>query len=307
MSFLDDLTRAAQSPTSVWHQFVVAHDPQRNDWYIFVEGRLDITFYSCILRSVAPGANQLWAFRCDGRRGVIAVRDEVRRSHPACPRCLFFVDKDFSDVLGETLPATSDLFCTDVYSIENYFVSTEALEVTWTQLWSLTRSDCRWSTVEQRFLTARRAFYRAMIPLMAWIVLARKNGLRPNVNNVNPSELVAFEDCVPKRRSSALSSLERTTSCAFRPSFAEWLGQARRLTRLSPPMVVRGKFDLWFFSVFLEMTFRALRSTVGTAPDGSIQRSEESIARALIGKLQWPRSLMRFAEGAVAGGGERHC
>jgi hypothetical protein len=307
MTFLDDLSRAAQSSTSVWHQFVLAHDPERNDWYLFVEGKLDVPFYTAALRPSLAGDCQVVEFQCGGRNGVIAARREVRRSHPDCCRCLFFVDKDFSDILFEPTPQADDVFCTDVYSIENYLVSQEALDVVWCQLWSLATTDPRREVVAQRFGESLAQFYRVILPITAWIVSARRQGLRPNLNNINLADVIAFSDGLPRRRAAAIATLERVTSCAHRPDIATLLGEARQLSKREPKTVVRGKFELWFFARFLEFAFQALRISANDSPDGSIQRQPESIARALTGKISLPMSLVSFATRAIGAGGGAHC
>lgn len=263
MSFLEELAQAAESPTAVWHQFVLTHDPKRDDWYLFLEGSLDLAFYACALSRLVQQDSRVWDFRCGGKRGVLAARQAVRQSHPHCTRCLFFIDKDLEDILGEASASARDVFRAEGYSVENYFVTAEALDLVWTQFWSLSSGDPRRSIVRERFTRSLEQFYRILLPIMAWVTLARRAGQRPNLNNINLGEIIRIVDGVPCRGVAAIETIRRVPSCAFRPTLAEWLREARLLMQAPRKSVVRGKFELWFFCKFLDAAFRSLRATGG--------------------------------------------
>jgi hypothetical protein len=307
MTFLDDLAEAVESPTSAWHQFVVAHNPTLDDWYVFLEGKLDVPFYLSAIKGRLGGRARVVEFRCGGKHGVQSARRQVRESHPRCDRCLFFVDKDLQDF--ESAPATTDVdtFVTEVYSIENYLVTVEALNAVWTYLWSLASADPRRAMICTKFENALGRFHRLMLPVMAWIVLARRAGKRPNVNNVNLGALLVVVDCVPRLRAAAFGELKRVTSCEFEPAFADLLRETRRLSQAPAKCVVRGKFELWFFCRFLESIFSTLRDSSGSKPEGSIQPFSESIARALIGKVEFPMILEGFITAALGRSKAGHC
>jgi Protein of unknown function (DUF4435) len=118
MSFLDELVSATQGPTSAWHEFVLIHRKEAEAYYVFLEGDLDVPFYISALRLVLGDSTQVRELRCGGREGVLDAQANVRRTHPHCTRCLFFIDKDLQDFLGGFATTQDDLYCTDWYSIE---------------------------------------------------------------------------------------------------------------------------------------------------------------------------------------------
>lgn len=164
MSFLDELRAARAAAAPAWLQFTRAYKADRPAHYLFLEGRLDVPFYISAIRSVFGGESQILSFSCGGKSGVLETRGKVRKSHPGCHRCLFFVDKDLSDLLGETDVSASDTFSTDTYSVENYFVSEEALQVVWTEIWGLSHQDPGWERARRAFLAALRQFHRQITP-----------------------------------------------------------------------------------------------------------------------------------------------
>jgi hypothetical protein len=307
MSFLDDLARSADSPTSIWHQFVVAHHPRRDEWFLFVEGKLDTPFYASALRRILGTEARVVDFRCRGKEGVWQARADVRRTHPRCTRTLFFIDKDFDDLLGCSAEPAPDVFQTDVYSIENYLVSSEALEVVWQQIWALSTTDASWARVNAHFEVALRRFYRLMLPISAWIVCARLAGMRPNLNNIRMTAIVVLRDGLPTLRRAAFRELQKSTSCSFCPSMKEWRRQIKALQRATPKGVTRGKFELWFFCQFLDSVLGKLKGRTSERPVASIPPAAESMAVALLGKLSLPPQLVAFIQSATQLGAEGHC
>jgi len=296
MSFLDNLIAAQESPVAAWLQFALTYKAGSSAYYAFLEGRLDIPFYRSAMRSVFGAECQVVEFRCGGKDGVIVIRGQVRKSHPECKRCIFFVDKDLGDVLGETSPSDADTFSTDVYSIENYFVSEEALGVIWNEIWGLSYNDYRWEPTRKQFRDAHMRFCKAITPLMSWIILARRVGDKPNLNNLHLHRIISFDDnLIPSRKTNSKNEVQNSSGCKFSPTLCDLLHQARQLKALAPKSLVRGKFELWFFTKFLEGLQKAAR-TVGPKPGTAIPSSPESLAIILCGKVTVPVNLRRFLE-----------
>lgn len=307
MSFLDQLRAAAESPASAWHQFVLGHRSGVETWYLFVEGKFDVAYYSSALRG-AGDLDSLSAFLCGGREGVFETRRRVRRSHPFCSRCLFFVDRDWSDFLGGGDTEHADLYVTDGYSVENHLVSVESLRIVWREVWTMPSQDPRLSIVEKRFEEALNRFHRLMLPVMSWAVLARQEECAPNLNNVGMERLVDMADCSPRFIGGRYEYLRRCTSCEFRPSLERWLRTVRELRNYDSKTVVRGKNELWFFARFLSELFVALRTeSVGPRPLGAIQMTVDALMSLLPGKIQPSEGLKKFLARAVRSRHGRDC
>jgi hypothetical protein len=307
MSFLEELSRSATSSVAVWHQFVQAHRPSQDEWYIFVEGGLDLPFYCAAMRGTNFGNARIVHFRCDGKTGVLDARREVRRSHPRCTRVLFFVDKDVDDHLGLALPTAPDLFCTRVYSVENYMVGVDALETIWREHFCLPQDDPALATVRNQYRAMQARFRRILLPIMAWVLLAKRAGLRPNVNNLNIGRIVAVDDCEPSVRAGAYETLLRETSCSFRPNVTTWLAEAKKLAQLDLPTVVRGKFDIWFLARFLQQIVPVLKKRPGCRLRCHIALTEEGLGHAVAGAVHPVRELHQFLRVAANSPTQQDC
>ena len=303
MSFLKELAQSAKSTISVWHQFTVSHNPNKADWYIFVEGQLDASFYASALRAMLPAQSRVIDFRCDGKRGVLRARNEIQKTHPDCSRVLFFVDKDLDNLIpGVPLPSYPNLYCTSSYSIENYFVTEEAMEIIWTQLWLLRSDDPTWPQVRIKLTDLIHRFSRLMLPIMAWYVLARMANQQPYLNNLKIAEIVSFDNCELRLKKSAFMRLKQKTSCEYRPSFQSWLHKVRELQQHDPKHILRGKFELWMFCRFLELISQALSEREQGKPNRSIPISSDGITLALIGKITPPNELLGHLKAALVRG-----
>ena len=297
MSFLDDLRAAREAPSSAWLQFTLAYKADRPAYYLFIEGRLDITFYSSAMRSVFGAEYEFETFNCGGKPGVIQVREKVRqRPHHSRLRCLFFVDKDLSDFLGEPDFTDPNSFSTDTYSIENYFVNEEALGIIWNEIWGLAYQDTRWEHAKKGFLAALRRFHREITPMMAWIVLARRAGQNLYLDNIRLQRLIRMsDDLTPRQKSQSMKEVQSSSRCTFSPPLLSLLHQARELKRHDPKSFVRGKFELWFFSKFITALQEEIQQST-RKPSGAIHPTSNGLAIALCGKLSIPRKLREFLE-----------
>lgn len=307
MTFLDLLGEAAASTASAWHQFTLEHEGGTDSWYLFVEGRLDVSYYSSAVRKFSSSEAKIFTYICGGKRSVLDAEQKVRRSHPRCNRTLFFVDRDWCEYVGESVCEHEFLFQTEGYSIENDLVSVEALRVVWRELWQLPSQDLRLRQIEGRFEFAYARFHRSLLPVMAWGLLARQAGQEPNLNNIKMEQVVSFDDLIPGLVPQSFERIRTWTSCTYRPSLEDWLRTLRMLAVDDPKKVLRGKAELWFFAKFLGGVSDALRAGVRPFPQGSIQMTSSALASSLIGKLGLPKSLGKFLESIASVRHERAC
>jgi hypothetical protein len=187
-------------------------------------------------------------------------------------------------------------------------VTTEALQVVWNQIWSLSLGDQRWVLIKQQFESSLKRFHEKILPLMAWILLAKRLGLRPNVNNLRLQRFLEMDDDLdPSSIKEAMVTVRTDCSCPLNAPLRTWIQQIRRFRLNHPKKYVRGKFELWFFCRFLNLVFQGLRRGDGERPSGSIQITPQSISIALAGKLPIPVTLRQFLEAAARRCAGGHC
>src|SRR6478672_1634606 len=118
MTFLDELKRARQSPVSAYQQFLLKNRSSSSSLHAFFEGHGDQSFYIGFLHRFISDPKYLYTYKCGKKLNVYETYAKVVSASPQ-GIVLFFVDKDFSDILRESYPRSENIYVTDHYSIEN--------------------------------------------------------------------------------------------------------------------------------------------------------------------------------------------
>ena len=121
MEFLKYLKVAAKSNTSVRTRYLQQYNNNDNALHIFYEGNDDPSFYSNFLEN--KNQKKIYYYQAENKKGVYEIHSKINWSSYDKRRTLFFVDKDFSDILNEIFTIDDNIFVTRYYSIENYVVS----------------------------------------------------------------------------------------------------------------------------------------------------------------------------------------
>ena len=123
MNFTDKLRQYRQPSPAIWLEFITAYNSKRNDLndlYVFFEGNTDSAYYLPELRHRWNQQGKVHVFICDGKKGVITAYQKIRKKELLInwKRVLFFVDKDWDDLLNITqTPKLKSFFLIDFYLI----------------------------------------------------------------------------------------------------------------------------------------------------------------------------------------------
>lgn len=289
-------------PQALWLQFVLLYRAGEDELYAFFEGREDCCFYLPELRRRTDGRFAVVPIRCGGKQPLLDLIPRVRGTIDQQSRALFFVDKDFDDVLGVALPTDRYVFATQHYSFENYLVSEAVLDVILDEIFQLPRGDQRRTTVLAEFRRGHASFLRKVLPIMAWLVVMRRRGLRPNVQNINLATIFALDGGEVSRSKGVLGVLDLatgvTTDRGLLPDLRRTLRELRRLPAKS---VVRGKFELWWLVQFLLPIEQALGERVEGVPRNRVvvQVRHGNAAEVLSGRVMPPVDLRAFLDAAI--------
>lgn len=300
MSFLDDLKKARTSPTSVLHEFWTNYDPNQFRLYVFVEGNEDLVFYKALLAKQIESKRRLFAYRCDGKQRVYETFRNITARLPACRDILFFVDKDVDDIIGKPWPTDPRIFVTDVYSVENYVVTRDALARFIEDFVEFRKVTFDPRVILDQFESELNRFHRLVTPIMAYIIYAKRQGMPANFGDVNLRELYAFsvECCVRIKPGERLAYLNRAMGISIsRNVFIRVREVARELRRLPPKRFVRGKFELWFLVEFIKHLCSHLETVAGEI--GGIARMRNSMEHhnaiaILVSRIETPPALTSF-------------
>jgi hypothetical protein len=220
---------------------------------------------------------------------------------------LFFVDKDLSDILNESWEKAPNIYVTDYYSIENYLVSAEILYRIWMELFRFRPDFMEFDSVYRtKFHEELERFYQFARPIMAWSIYLRRQGKRPNINNINFSRFFTIRDDLTLekteeiRTTSEIQLLERVCG---ETTPEEWLTDAKlimeELQEFPPKTYLRGKLELGFFVRFVNALLGYLRSNLaqdGGSVSTKTPLTEENAIEILGPRSRIPLSLEKFLQ-----------
>jgi hypothetical protein len=108
-------------------------------------------------------------------------------------RVCFFVDRDLSSLIPESLTTDSNIYVTDSYSIENDLVKRGTCRRVLSEVCALgTLDHGELDAVCNLFESELEKFLSSMIPMMAWILNWRRNGKRATLNDILMKDLFTF-------------------------------------------------------------------------------------------------------------------
>jgi hypothetical protein len=152
----------------------------------------------------------------------------------------------------------------------------------------------------ERFDRELLRFHRVSIPLVAWIVTARRAGLRPNLGNIELHRLFGLsEDCeVGIRPCRRVAYLAGATGVPMTAGLFRRVSQTcREVRRIPAKRVVRGKFEAWFFVEFWKRLTRQLQ-TLSKEAKGKVTvkigLEQSNLVPNLVGHATIPHSLELF-------------
>jgi hypothetical protein len=266
MTFLERLRRARTAPKAILHRVILNEKPGELVVHALFEGKDEESFLSTFIERYVPEGWRLCRYRCGGKTGVLGAKAEIESRAIDQRRTWYFVDKDHDDFLG--VAYSREIFVTRFYSIENEIVSEAVLVRILRDLLSVDDHGVEDAVVDH-FGEQLATFHRALLPLSAWIIAARQNGLRPNLSAVRLGTLFEFSDDLVlrrKRRPGLLGKELARTNVRVEEGWRQVMSMARELrAQTTPKKHVRGKWELWFFIHFA----LGLPTIIDTADDAA--------------------------------------
>jgi hypothetical protein len=300
MSFTDLLRNARSSRVSTVHKFLTHYDPNSERVFAFVEGDADEVFYRAQIQKYVPDQRQIYVYNCDGKKGVCNAYEDITARYPTCHRVLFFLDKDLDDIVSATWPSDPRIFTTEFYSIENYIVNKDALQRYFKDFVKVRRIEIELETILVNFDDGLRTFQRLMLPVMAWIVVAKRSGARVHLQDINPGEMfhVTAERTSRKPKRGATAYLCRVCQAGAHIVLWPMLRRAAtELSRLPAKAYIRGKFEAWWFVEFGQRVLEALKHVVeegGGSIRVSAQLHPNTFIQLLAAGVPTPAPLEKF-------------
>lgn len=307
MSFLDELRAAPNSPTASWNTFIMEYLPGGQALFVVHEGRDDPSFYRSHVASRMPAGWRLRFVCCGTKKGVLDRAGEFARRHPPDPRVLFFVDKDHDDLIDKNAERPYRwTYTTTCYAIENYVCTAQVVRAFLTDIVGLPDTDESCDVVVQRYEASKSELHHVGLPIMAWIVAARRQGLTLNLNNIDNEKLFnVADDLTPTLADSIpavysyLAAVTGGREPNLSPPDEDIQSELAQLEGVTSQTWFRGKQDLWFLVKFLNRSVELLRACEKTGRV-SVQISRVNALQILGPRAPLPGCLAEFLDAVFA-------
>jgi hypothetical protein len=251
-----------------------------------------------------PDGWNIKLIRSGNKDKVLKAFEEMDWSRFPKNRVCFFVDRDLSEFLGGETHSGENLYVTDNYSIENEAVNFGTMECFLDEILCVTglnRTEI--DSIRNLFESNLKAFSEAMAPLMAQILLWRREGEKVNLNDIAPKELFIFEKGRIKLNQSfnlPNDLVQYASSRVGVPKASDYeitIAEAEFRGKKGLEKYIRGKYLLWFFVQCGKAIHQAIPSICIKYPVAPKVRIELGVGNAIVVVAQMvrcPASLKVF-------------
>lgn len=254
MTLLNYLKKSAKSPTAVYTTFLQEYSKYDNSLHVFYEGKDDSSFYTNFIENQLPKRRRVFYYQAKNKNNVYQNYDKINWSAYSKKRILFFVDKDFADILKTSYPIDTNIFVTKFYSIENYLVDKHLFGRVLRDLIGI-ENDKKITELSNKFQAGLKTFYNSSLILTAFIIYHRQKAIPLNLQDVNISDLFKINDIFKaSRKQRTLSILNKYTGSSEKLPFVEIRKTISNLRKIgNPKNYTRGKFELAFMVICVNL------------------------------------------------------
>lgn len=236
------------------------------------------------------------------KKNVVDVREAIKADGYDLSKCLFFVDRDFDDILDSQVVIDEHTYITDGYSIENDISTVDCACLIMGDIIGLSKADPEFGRIETALLNGFRTFYQQVRPLVAWIVAAKSAGYGPNLRNTSGLKgVITFPQGIPSISAGGFLDFKKKVAVGgLTPPLSSIIKYRRVLKIEDAKLWVRGKYDIWFFHTFLTAQLSET-SARRKASGGKALRIPSSLREGRVfeimgGRTSPPESLLNFLE-----------
>lgn len=306
MTMIEIHAAAISGMSASYHEFLSRYSKHAKVVYGFVEGKDDPCFYRGFIELLLPDDWRVELWPAGNKDRVYGIHRNIDWRRFTKSRVCFFVDRDLSDVISEHLGQDTNIYETMGYSIENEVVNKSTCHRVLTELCGFSNADhADLESVCVLFEQELETFLQAMIPIMAWILVWRRNKLRPNLNDILMRDLFSFANgrlqtnATPKGKANVPVYLHDQCNIGLDPGINIAPIQAEFVRESLYRKFTRGKYVFWFLVEFCNAVHRdavALFSGMTKPPKKHVNLSHSN-GMAVIGtRARIPTSLRTFLQ-----------
>lgn len=304
MGMLQVHLQAAQSPSTVYHEFLLRYKPHEKVVYGLVEGKEDPMFYRGLIEQALPSGWEAELIPAGNRDAVLNAYGDFDWSRYRTERICFFVDRDLTEFCGRKAFECNNLYITDNYSIENEVINFGTFRRVLEEVFnisSLTEAELR--VLKESFEKNVEFFNESLSPLMAQIILWHRAGLNPCLSDIPIRDYFHFKAGTLALNAQFAAIGDRIAYAAISLGLpASAIGElqtceAEFRQKHGPKRFVRGKYYLWFFLEFAGDVHRNLPAVLPSrtaAPKLKVSLGPKNAMVVIAPRLRCPESLAAF-------------
>jgi hypothetical protein len=297
---------AIASGDIAYHEFLLCYKAKDKIVYGIVEGREDPCIYRSIIDMMLPDGWRVSLIRAGNKKKVLKTFEAMDWSRFPKKRICFFVDRDLDEFLGKQQDISDNLYVTDKYSIECEIVSAYTFERTIEEIYGILGLD---NSVRQRlgdvFQTNLSKFTQTMSPVMAQIILWRRQELRAHLNNIDPKEFFVFDEerLETKPQYGTRREIVNFAANAVKAPASKCeeilLMEKEFQEKSGEKYPIRGKYLLWYFvNMACQVHCLAAKfcSKYQSPPKANVSLGLANVVAVIGPRIRCPQTLKQFIE-----------
>ncbi len=292
---------AISKTISLYHEFLSRYNKRRKAIYAFTEGKEDLSFYRGIIDAILEEGWKVEIWHAGNKSKVFELYDKVDWETFNRHQILFFVDRDLSEYLENAQRIEDNIYITDLYSIENYYVEEQTFERVITECYGFNiigKDDL--DRIVQHYCVQLERFRNYAVEIMSWIIVWRRRGRKPCLNDIKLNELFSMNDTI--------LVLNGTESDFVKNKIHQSIGididevnidevKEEFLGKDGKSKFIRGKYLAWFLVFYCEWVYSNVNlivPTIAQSPKKHIQLGQSNASYIIAPRIQAPISLIRF-------------
>ncbi|MEI7263769.1 DUF4435 domain-containing protein [Pectobacterium carotovorum] len=268
------LDNAVEAPETALHNFLLSIVSGKLKLHVYFEGKDDNLFYYRVIKRLVSDNVTLRSVICKNKKLVYDFHSELSGQSDSENKIIYFVDKDIDDLSNEEEEKFNDIHVSEIYSIENYIPSEEIISSYCIEGFSISSESSFIPAILERYEKEEINFFESIRVLMGWAIFCRRNGNRPNFNNINFNDLFDVDSSLSLMKKMSDDELydyfKNRSNVDFSLSDYDISGIHCELNSLNPRVYVRGKFHLAFFCKFMNKIKDMAREGTGFKQNCSI-------------------------------------
>lgn len=251
--YLKELIESKGKSSAIYTKYICDHDKYPNKLFCFFEGE-DYKYYRTrIIQYMDINEDDIFHYDCNGKKDVLKVYEDLIKEKDI--KKMFFIDKDFDDDIIK-----KEIFQTECYSIENYYITDSAFKHFLSTEFEINVTDKNFIKCYNDYIQGREKFNNIITELNAYIYYIRKRDINTNERIKLPKEKEILNkfiqiievDRVIEDSHRSIQDIKNILKDDRDIDEKEILLLSRRFKMLERKEVFfRGKFEIYFLKKFV--------------------------------------------------------